>query len=94
MDIDKLSGLEFEKLIYDVLIRLGFRANLTKSSGDGGIDIEAFYDGLLFKGKYIIQCKRWDSKVGEPVLRDLYGTIISNNALKGYYNYKLFFAAG
>lgn len=83
MDIDKLSGLEFEKLIYNILIKIGFRANLTKSSGDGGIDIEAFYDGIFFKGKYVIQCKRWDSKVGEPVLRDLFGTMISNNALKG-----------
>jgi Restriction endonuclease len=82
-DLEKLTGLQFEKVIYDIFIRLGFRTLLTKVSGDGGVDLIAEYDGLLFKGKYLIQCKHWKAKVGEPALRDFYGTIISNHALKG-----------
>ncbi|MBJ9989272.1 restriction endonuclease [Paenibacillus sp. S28] len=78
-----MNGLDFEKLIYNLFVKLGFRAQITKASGDGGIDIIANYDGLLFKGKYLIQCKRWKGKVGEPEIRDLYGTVISENALKG-----------
>ncbi|AZS14670.1 restriction endonuclease [Paenibacillus lutimineralis] len=80
---ENMGGLEFEKLIYNLFVKLGFRAQITKASGDGGIDIIANYEGLLFKGKYLIQCKRWKGKVGEPELRDLYGTVISENALKG-----------
>ncbi|MEF2246442.1 restriction endonuclease [Paenibacillus sp. IITD108] len=81
--INSLTGQEFEKLVYEVFTKLGFRAQLTKASGDGGIDIIAHYDGLVFKGKYLIQCKRWVNTVGEPELRDLYGTTVAENALKG-----------
>ncbi len=82
-NINSLTGQEFEKLVYDIFTRMGFRSQLTKTSGDGGIDIIAHYDGLVFKGKYLIQCKRWISTVGEPELRDLYGTTVAENALKG-----------
>ncbi|ULO04806.1 restriction endonuclease [Paenibacillus sp. 19GGS1-52] len=82
-DINTLSGIEFENLIYNLFTKLGFRVQLTKASGDGGIDLIAHYDGLVFKGKYLIQCKRWKGTVGEPELRDLYGTTVSENALKG-----------
>lgn len=82
-DINVLSGIEFENLIYRVFTKLGFRVQTTKASGDGGIDLVAHYDGLVFKGKYLIQCKRWKGTVGEPELRDLYGTTVSENALKG-----------
>lgn len=82
-DFENMDGLEFERLIYNLFVKLGFRAQITKASGDGGVDIVANYEGLLFKGLYLIQCKRWKGKVGEPELRDLYGTVISENALKG-----------
>lgn len=82
-NLENMDGLAFEKLIYNLFVKLGFRAQITKASGDGGIDIIANHDGLVFKGTYLIQCKRWKSKVGEPELRDLYGTVISENALKG-----------
>ncbi|MEN6325138.1 MAG: restriction endonuclease [Syntrophomonas sp.] len=78
-----LSGRDFEKLISSLLINKGFRSNITRTTGDGGIDIEAYYDGLLFKGKYLVQCKRWKASVGEPVVRDFYGAITSEKALKG-----------
>jgi hypothetical protein len=80
---DTMTGYEFEKFVYDIFIKLGFRVQITKASGDGGIDLIAHHDGLIFKGKYLIQCKRWKNNVGEPELRDLYGTTVSENALKG-----------
>jgi hypothetical protein len=83
LQFDSMTGPEFEIFIYNIFTKLGFRAQLTKASGDGGIDLIAYYDGLVFKGKYLIQCKRWKGNVGEPELRDLYGTIVSENALKG-----------
>jgi restriction system protein len=62
---------------------LGFRAELTKPTADGGIDIIAFQDQPLLRGKYIIQCKDWANAVGEPVLRDLLGAVAAEDAVKG-----------
>ncbi|NLB78155.1 MAG: restriction endonuclease [Clostridiaceae bacterium] len=81
--INSLTGREFEELIYRILIKMGFRANITQTTGDGGIDIEAYYDGPIFSGKYLVQCKRWKNVVGEPIIRDFYGTLVAAKALKG-----------
>jgi len=31
----------------------------------------------------VVQCKRWGGPVGEAVIRDLYGVVMSENANKG-----------
>ena len=62
---------------------MGFSAHTTKASGDGGIDLIAYYHQPLLSGKYIIQCKRYAGSVGEPIIRDLYGVIMSERANKG-----------
>lgn len=52
MDLfEEMDDIEFEMLIYTLFIKLGFRAQITKASGDGGIDIIANYEGLIFNGK-------------------------------------------
>lgn len=83
IDLDNMSGVDFEKLILDLVLIMGFEARTTKTSGDGGIDIIAYNNKPLLEGKYIFQCKRWNSSVGEPVLRDLYGVVMSERANKG-----------
>jgi len=82
-DLDKLTGHEFEDLVEDLIKKMGFITEQRKKTADGGIDIKAINEKPLLKGKYIIQCKRYSKPVGEPVLRDLYGVIISQNANKG-----------
>lgn len=37
----------------------------------------------MLEGKYLIQCKRYSNPVGVSILRDLYGTVHSENANKG-----------
>lgn len=81
--IDSLSGIEFENLCQQLLQKMEFETQITKASGDGGIDIIATYDKPLLKGKYIIQCKRYTGSVGEPIIRDLYGVVMSERANKG-----------
>ncbi len=82
-NIDKLDGYEFEDLICILFRKMGFIVEHTALSGDGGIDIIAHYNETVFKGKYLIQCKRYSSKIGEPFIRDLYGVTLSSNANKG-----------
>ena len=82
-DINSLSGIEFENLCQQLLHKMEFDTETTKASGDGGIDIIARYNKPLLKGKYIIQCKRYSGSVGEPIIRDLYGVVMSERANKG-----------
>ena len=53
--LDALSGVEFEQFITVLLERMGFRAAMTKASGDGGIDVVATLDRPLVGGRYLIQ---------------------------------------
>jgi len=78
-----LSGHEFESLIEQLVRKMGFIIEERKLTADGGVDILAVSSTPIFEGKYVIQCKRYSSSVGEPILRDLYGVVHSLNANKG-----------
>ena len=77
------NGLDFEKQVHALLKKMGFEAEITKASGDGGIDIIAHSKEHITGGKYIIQCKDWSKPVGEPPIRDLYGVVAAEKANKG-----------
>ena len=82
-NVNTLSGVEFEKLCHILLEKMNFDVTDTKTSGDGGIDLIAHNHQPLLSGKYIIQCKRYVGGVGEPVIRDLFGVVMSERANKG-----------
>ena len=80
-----LEPIDFENLVKTLLIKMGFNAATTKTSGDGGIDIIAINEQAIVRGKYVIQCKKYatGNNVGEPVIRELYGVMHAENANKG-----------
>lgn len=82
-NINSLSGTEFEVICKQLVEKMGFVAEMTKTTGDGGIDIIAYNYQPLLSGKYVIQCKRYSGSVGEPIIRDLYGVVTSERANKG-----------
>jgi hypothetical protein len=83
----ELSGVEFEELVSTLVRRMQFRAEMTKTSGDGGIDIVAILDKPIVGGKYLFQCKRYapDSLVGAAAVRDFYGAVMADKAVKGIF---------
>jgi hypothetical protein len=84
--LEALSGIEFEALITRLLERMGFRAEMTKASGDGGVDVVATLDQPVTGGRYLIQCKRYapDSLVGPATVREFYGAMTADRrAVKG-----------
>ncbi|ABI68307.1 restriction endonuclease [Syntrophomonas wolfei] len=83
VDIENMDGYEFEGFIAELLRKIGFVVEETPLSGDSGVDLIAYSKEPLYKGKYLIQCKRWEGNIGEPAVRDLYGVVLSNNANKG-----------
>ena len=71
----ELSPVEFEHLIARLLRDMGFGAETTKASGDGGIDVEAVLRRPIVGGRYLFQCKRFapDNPVGSAALREFMG---------------------
>ncbi len=65
--MDEMEGHDFERFCADLLERQGFvEVEVTRGSGDFGIDILAEKDGV----SYAVQCKRYHDPVGvETVLR-------------------------
>ena len=64
-----LDGWQFEEEAAKVLRLNGYKAKVTKKTGDGGIDILMYKD----KKKIIVQCKHYTSPVGVSVTRELNG---------------------
>jgi len=85
--IDALTGQEFESLMKALLAEMGFQAELTDVTGDGGIDIIAMLDRPFSGGRYIFQCKRYaeGNVVGAPAIRDFYGAVTADRAIKGIF---------
>jgi Holliday junction resolvasome RuvABC ATP-dependent DNA helicase subunit len=86
-EMAEMSGQDFERLICRLLDAMEFRTELTKVSGDGGIDIIAVLDKSIIGGKYLFQCKRYapDNLVGASAVRDFYGAVTADRAVKGVF---------
>jgi restriction system protein len=68
-ELDEISGLDFEELTCDILASNGFElAQNTRSTGDFGVDVLAYRDGISFA----IQCKRYHSDVGIEAVQQVY----------------------
>lgn len=68
-DMDLMEGCEFELYCAELLKSCGFQeVELTRASGDYGVDILAEKDGVT----YAIQCKRYQGPVGVKAVQEVY----------------------
>lgn len=68
-EYDLMEGRDFEFFCADLLQKRGFlEVEVTKGSGDNGVDILAEKDGV----SYAIQCKRYDEPVGVKAVQEAY----------------------
>jgi restriction system protein len=78
----------FEKLCVDLLLAMGYGgsrkefAEVTRKSGDGGIDGIVKQDALGLRNIYI-QAKRWASAVTDKVVQDFLGALAANKVQDG-----------
>ena len=77
--LQEMNPLDFETLACDLHSRIGYEVETTSYSGDNGVDGFLRKNGELT----ILQAKRVQGSVGEPILRDLYGTMHSFDAKYG-----------
>lgn len=76
-ELKVMDPYRFEDLVTATYRGLGYRVHHVGHSGDHGVDIEL----VTRSGEYwIIQCKRYQDTVGESLIRELYGTMVSEGA--------------
>lgn len=68
-EFDMMEGHEFEHFCAELLKKNGYESiNVTQGSGDQGIDIIAYRDGI----KYGIQCKCYSSAIGNKAVQEVF----------------------
>jgi Tol biopolymer transport system component len=73
--LKKMDPIVFENYVGMLFEKRGYKARPTKASADEGIDL------IISKRrkKGVVQVKRYSGTVGQPIVRDLYGTMMHNN---------------
>lgn len=78
---------EFEHLVRELFEREfaagGGEVKVTRASADGGVDAVIFDPDPIRGGKIVVQAKRYTNTVGVSAVRDLYGTMMNEGAMKG-----------
>lgn len=92
-DIDETINLasidwqDFENLIREIFEKEfnsnGGEVKITQASRDGGVDAVVFDPDPIRGGKIVIQAKRYTNVVGVSAVRDLFGTVMNEGAMKG-----------
>jgi len=88
-ELSRVSPAYFEKVVLDLLYRLGYgtsREALQQvgGTGDGGIDGVISLDRLGLEKVYV-QAKRWQNTVGRPEIQAFYGAVVGQRAKKGVF---------
>jgi len=76
-----LEPEEFENWTSMLFQLMGYQVRNTRDTADHGIDLEVWSDQVP---RGLVQCKRYRGTVGEPVVRDLYGTMMAARAAQGW----------
>ena len=82
IDISAMNWRQFEKLLVEVLRRLGFKTEHTGRDGpDGGFDVRC----MDSKGQtFLVQCKHWrKEEVGVKTVREFLGVLVHEEAASG-----------
>jgi restriction system protein len=78
---------DFEHLVRELFEKefasAGGEVKVTRASSDGGVDAVIFDPDPIRGGKIVVQAKRYTNTVGVAAVRDLYGTMMNEGAMKG-----------
>jgi len=87
LNIAAMDWLDFEHLIREIFEKefsiVGGEVKITRASRDHGVDGIAFDPDPIRGGKIVIQAKRYTNPVDVAAVRDLYGTVVNEGAIKG-----------
>jgi hypothetical protein len=92
----QLTPRKFEELVAELYSRRGFKATLTPTTGDQGVDVYVVRHDELGRSLSVVQAKRYspDRKIGPSIVRELKGTVATTNASAGVLLTTSFFTKG
>ncbi len=86
-NIAAMDWEDFEHLVREIFEKefsqTGGEVKITQASRDQGVDAVAFDPDPIRGGKIVIQAKRYTNTVPVAAVRDLYGTVVNEGAIKG-----------
>ncbi len=74
--IRAMDPIAFEQFVGSLFKKMGYTVQTTVASGDEGVDLHLRKGGRTA----VVQCKRYEGTVGQPVVRDLCGAMVHNRA--------------
>lgn len=78
--LNAMTPREFEAFVGKLFRWMGYNVSVTGASSDEGVDLFLEKEGR----KAIVQCKKHEGSIGQPVVRDFYGTMVHNKANQGF----------
>ncbi len=79
LEVDRMTGKEFETFLDVHFINLGYSVTLTQDSQDYGADLILYKDG----SKTVVQAKRSKNTVGIKAVQEVAGAVRHYNGNKG-----------
>ncbi|MEG3908634.1 restriction endonuclease [Microcoleus sp. w1-18aA5] len=79
LEVDEMTGKEFENFLYLYFINFGYSVKLTQDSQDYGADLILYKDG----SKTVVQAKRSKNPVGIKAVQEVAGAVKHYNGNKG-----------
>jgi DNA modification methylase len=83
--LKKMNPKDFQSFVASMVEQMGFRSDMQKFSGDGGVDVKATLETDLGKTVYAIQVKRYDKAVSVEPVRELVGVMDDFDATNGVF---------
>jgi len=79
-NVCSMTAVTFKEFTVSLFREMGYTVEITPGTSDNGIDL------LLRKNNQLIavQCKRWNTPIKEPIIRDFYSALIGSGAQSGY----------
>jgi Holliday junction DNA helicase RuvB len=79
-NVCSMTAVTFKEFTASLFRETGYTVEITPGTSDNGIDL------LLRKNNQLIavQCKRWNTPIREPIIRDFYSALMSSGAQSGY----------
>lgn len=82
-DIYAMTPGKFEEFVGFLFREEGYDVRVVGQTGDQGIDIELRRRGVAGGPRLVAQCKRYRGTVGQPIVREFYGSF-ADRASEGY----------
>ena len=88
--IKKLTPYQFERLVLDLLLKMGYGGALKESSMLTGGTRDEGVDGIIKEDKLgldmiYLQAKKWENVVGRPEIQKFAGALLGKKANKGVF---------